>query len=64
MAARLGYVLYWFCCIISGLVVAIGAAIGYSEPKAQPLVVAVIAGAIALVVWLIGRAIRYVLAGT
>jgi len=63
MAARLGNVLYWIGCLI-GAVVFLGGYLlmsggGY---KLQALDYIVI-GMPAVVVWLIGRALRYILAG-
>lgn len=64
MAARLGYVLYWFCCIVAGL----AAWWWYSNVADMPKhtlgtfewgFLAVLVG----VPWLIGRALRFVLAG-
>jgi hypothetical protein len=63
MAARFGEVLYWLGVIIAALLAAL-AAVGFiwgtgtTEPFAE-IVALIMAG----IVWLIGRACRYVLAG-
>jgi hypothetical protein len=65
MLARLGDVLYWLGCILAGLTVAAGAFLWFAEGHARKDGIAVVAGFLvfALILWLIGRACRYVLAG-
>ncbi len=63
MAERLGNVLYWTGCLIAAALLVGGYLLmsggGY---KLQPFDYVVI-GAPAVVAWLIGRALRYILAG-
>lgn len=64
MAARLGNVLYWACSLFAGLTVAILVAVpllagGWTDPIIQ---LVVFTGAV--VIWLFGRACRYVLSDT
>jgi len=63
VASRLGYLLYWTGCLIAAVLVIGGYLLmsggGY---KLQPFDYVVI-GMPAVVAWLIGRALRYVLAG-
>jgi hypothetical protein len=64
MIERLGNVLYWVGCVISGLfllVAAAGAAFGHGTDR---FFNGAIFAATALVAWIIGRACRYLLAGT
>ena len=60
MIERLGNVLYWACCILSGLAAVASVAILFGTEK----VLAVMFGLIALTVYGIGRAVRYVLVGS
>ena len=66
MLARLGNVLYWLGCIVAALLVIGGFALWFSEGRYRPdgYNVLIGFGVVAFVVWLIGRACRYVLAGT
>jgi hypothetical protein len=59
MIERLGYVLYWTCCIAAVLAVAVAIAVLFGTEKVLAIVFAVIA----LACYGIGRAIRYVLVG-
>jgi hypothetical protein len=66
MLARLGSVLYWFGCGAALIVLAFGGLVAYEERNfawsstpATLVVFLVLAG----LVWLAGRACRYVLAG-
>lgn len=59
MLARLGNVLYWKAAALSVLIVVVGIP---APPKARWHLIAVFF-VIAGVVWLLGRACRYVLAG-
>ena len=64
MLARLGNVLYWTAAALSVLIVVVGIPAGLNEapPNARWSLIAVFF-VIAGVVWLLGRACRYVLAG-
>lgn len=59
MIERLGYVLYWFCCIAAALCIAAGVAVLFGTEKMWMILFAVLA----LICYGIGRAIRYVLVG-
>jgi hypothetical protein len=61
MLARLGNVLYWTGCLLGILLVA--AAVALYSPDYMDRVHSAIYIGLAVVVWLIGRACRYVLAG-
>jgi hypothetical protein len=61
MLARLGEVLYWAGCLLAALLVA--AAIAYYNFEDIKLVELLILIGLAVIVWMIGRACRYVLAG-
>lgn len=62
MAARLGNVIYWALCGLAVLALVSILGIGINEPRlgSGPFIAA---PAIAIVIWLAGRAFRYVLAG-
>jgi len=64
MAARIGNVIYWLGCIIAGLTVMAGVAVYIVEGHSRSDGVVVTAGFFitAFVFWLVGRAMRYVLA--
>jgi hypothetical protein len=70
MLARLGNVLYWLGCIVAALVFVSGEAfmsIIADSPRTtlfDYVVIFGVVGIIAIIIWLIGRACRYVLAGT
>ena len=61
MLARLGDVLYWAGCLLAVLLVA--AAIAYYNFEDIKLFELLILIGLAVIVWMIGRACRYVLAG-
>jgi hypothetical protein len=61
MLARLGDVLYWAGCLLAVLLVA--AAIAYYNFGDIKLFELLILIGLAVIVWMIGRACRYVLAG-
>ena len=68
MAAKLGQVIYWACCVIAAMLIAFPIlAIPYNWIEGAPLQPQyVMLGFFALadiVIWLIGRATKYVLAG-
>ena len=58
MVVRLGNVLYWAACILAALVAAFSLVVWQYDWANLAL-----GGAIGLGVWLVGRALRYVLAG-
>jgi hypothetical protein len=62
MAARLGQVLYWAGCVLAILTIVIGVYLSWYERDAWEM--RAIVFVIAALFWLIGRACRYVLAGT
>jgi uncharacterized membrane protein len=65
MLARLGNVLYWLSCIVAGLIIAVYAYVTYMEPyHPDQFGMGIFVVAIAFAVWLVGRACRYILAGT
>jgi hypothetical protein len=66
MLARLGNVLYWFGCIVAAVLLAAGAAEWFGEAQYRKDGYGIVVGfaVAALIIWLIGRAFRYVLAGT
>lgn len=63
MTARLGNVLYWAGCAIAGLIALGCIAVGFSG-RDDSTITALLLFAPAVVVYLIGRALRYILAGT
>lgn len=62
MATRLGHVLYWTSCVLAAgwLLIAFLAANSGARPTDWSMI-AVAGGIPAVTIWLIGRAIRYVL---
>ena len=64
MAARLGNVLYWAGCGIALLFVALAASQWFVAPHPNQTFVMIASLIMAAIAWLVGRAIRYVLAGT
>ena len=64
MLARLGIVLYWFGCLLAVGWLAIGCLDGcFDHPAGDPTNPLGLGAVIAVVMWLIGCACRYVLAG-
>ncbi len=66
MLARLGIAIYWLCCLLAAIIAGLGVAAWYdrfSTVSNGPIVIFFFAAA-AAIVWGIGRAVRYVLAGT
>jgi hypothetical protein len=67
MGVRLGNVLYWTGCILAIVALIFGAVVHVNDPSdtSQDCVMLfVVLGAVpAVILWLIGRACRYVLAG-
>lgn len=66
MLARLGNVFYWLGCILAALIAAAGIAEWFGEAQYRPDGYGIIIGFAVgtFIVWLIGRACRYVLSGT
>ncbi len=60
MIARLGNVLYWAACGAAVLLGALGAFEFFVHKDSEAIVVFAVLG---LLVWLVGRACRYILAG-
>jgi hypothetical protein len=61
--ARLGEILYWISCILAAIVVVWGALFCFRSDNADdPYLFSVVAVA-AFSVWVIGRALRYILSG-
>jgi hypothetical protein len=65
MATRLGNVIYWLGCVIAALILAADAAewFGEAQYRSDGLPVVLVIAVAAAIVWVIGRAFRYVLAG-
>lgn len=63
MAARLGNVLYWLGCVCAALFAAIVAIIAIDPGRDAQVFMALFAMC-ALLSWVVGRALRYILAGT
>jgi hypothetical protein len=62
MAGRIGNVLYWLGCIVAGLLVLVGIAGYFADSSSSAIFVLGFCFVCALVSWLIGRALLYVLA--
>ena len=62
MAAVVGDVLYWLATLIAGITIGVAFYHWRYTPSDDPLEVWLLV-AIGVVTWLVGRAIRYVLAG-
>jgi hypothetical protein len=65
MAERIANIVYWFCCIVAAISVAIGISIWFLNFKQGTTAYSLLAVSfvVALLVWFVGRAIRYALAG-
>ena len=65
MIDRIGNVLYWLACSVAGLTVIAGIAIYASEGRTRSDGLGVLAGfcVAAFLLWLVGRACRYILSG-
>jgi hypothetical protein len=63
MAPRLGYLLYWIASWIAVIVIAAGIVVWlyFAQPNKDPFGLVIVGWGI--IVWLGGRAIRYLLAG-
>ena len=69
MASRLGNVLYVLACVFAVMILALGATIFFlADPSSKagqnPIAVLVVSVVLALLIWLIGEGLRYILAGT
>ena len=64
MFAILGNALYWLGCIVAALLVGLGIWVWILREHHGDVVTVVILTALAIAFWLIGRACRYILAGT
>ncbi len=69
MAPRLGNVLYVLACVLAVLVLALGATVFFlAEPSSKlgqnPIAVLAVSVAVAVLIWIIGEGLRYILAGT
>ncbi len=64
MAERIGNVLYWLGCIVAALIVLAGIAVYVTEGHSRSDGLGVSAGFLvaAFIPWIIGRALRYILA--
>lgn len=62
MAARLGNVLYWGLSALAGVLLLIGLVAVYSSRADEQWFFAAFFGVPAVLLWLLGRACRYVLA--
>jgi hypothetical protein len=63
MAERLGDVLYALGCIAAGAVMALWLVLVWQAPGTRDTVVFIFMAVIAIGLWLVGKACRYVLAG-
>jgi hypothetical protein len=63
MAERLGDVLYALGCIAAGAIIALWVLLVWQAPDLRGIVVFIFMAAMAVGLWLIGKACRYVLAG-
>jgi hypothetical protein len=63
MINRLANVIYWLCTAIAVVLICIGSYGMYQEPSPNRPWIIGITGGIGAVIWLIGRATRYVLSG-
>jgi hypothetical protein len=66
MAERTANIVYWFCCVVAAISVAIGISVWFLNFRQGTTMYSLLAVSfmVALLVWIFGRAIRYVLAGT
>ena len=60
MVERLGNVLYWLGCILAGLTVLVGTGMFWRNGGVEVFLIVCFA---ALIIWVIGLALRYVLRG-
>ena len=69
MAPRLGKVVYVLACLVAVLVLALGATVFFlADPSSKagqnPIAVLAVSVVVALLIWVIGEGLRYILAGT
>jgi hypothetical protein len=66
MVERIANTVYWFCCIVAAISLAIGISIGFLNFREGTTAYSFLAVSlmVALLVWIFGRAIRYALAAT
>jgi hypothetical protein len=70
MIARLGYVLYWIACgaaglLLLGVIAGLGILVtGYSTDPSSTLAGMALCAVVAGLCWGVGKAFRYILAGT
>jgi hypothetical protein len=66
MAERIANIVYWFCCIVAAISLAIGISVWFLNFREGTALYSFLALSfiVASLVWIFGRAIRYVLAGT
>ena len=69
MAPRLGNVLYVLACVLAVLILALGATVFFlADPSSKagqnPIAVLVVSVVVAVLIWVIGECLRYILAGT
>jgi hypothetical protein len=63
MLERLGNALYWAACVLGILVLGLGTFLAYAMiDRDDTILVLIVASAAAVLIWLFGRAGRYVLA--
>ena len=69
MAPRLGNVLHMLACVLAVLIVALGATVFFlADPSSKlgqnPIAVLAVSVVVAVLIWIIGEGLRYILAGT
>jgi hypothetical protein len=64
MLARLGNALYWLGCIVGALLVGLGVWVWFLREHHGDVGTVIMLTTFAIAFWLIGRACRYILAGT
>jgi hypothetical protein len=66
MAERIANIVYWFCCIVAAIILAIGISVWFLNFREGTGLYSFLALSfiVASLVWIIGRAIRYALVGT
>jgi hypothetical protein len=66
MAERIGNIVYWFCSIVAAISLAIGISVWFLNFRegTEAYSILAVSSMVAFLVWIFGRAIRYVLAGT
>ena len=65
MAERIGNIVYWFCCFVAAICFASGVSVWFLNFREGTDAYSLLAVSfmVAFLVWLIGRALRYVFAG-